>query len=98
MNLVQQPSNLETFVCNHLAREERSVMYVFCDNDGTISMTCGQTDCDVTDVQNCKLVCLGHMIEHEAKLHQLDWLPAGFEAFNEPSGGWILTPLSEEEQ
>ena len=61
-------------------------------------MTCGGQDCDVTDVDNCKLVGLGHMRRNERKLSELEWLPKHFEAFNNPKGGWVLTPLTNEEK
>lgn len=97
MILKSQPFNLATFICGHLFRGERPITYVFHSHDGSISMLCGGPDCDVEDVENCKLVCLGHMIEKEPKLSELDWLPVGFEAWNNPEGGWILTPLPSEE-
>ncbi len=95
MNLNQQPSNVETFICGHLFRNERAIGYVFHDFDGSLSMTCGWSDCDVNRADNCVLSGLGHMREREPKLRDLDWLPAGTVACNAPEDGWHFTPLDE---
>ncbi len=93
MRVCDQPDNLQTFICAHLRKLERPVVYVFADDeDGTLSMLCGGPDCDPNAKNNCFICGLGHMRDHEPAVKRLEELPNGVEAWLSPEKNWIFTP------
>ena len=97
VDLNNLPFRQEVFVCGHLARDERPLAYVFLSEDASLSMLCDQPDdCDVDDVNNCKVACLGHMIERNPDLRLLRSLPRSTEAWRDGGKGWILTATDRE--
>lgn len=96
MNLIEQPGNLETFICGHLLRAERPIGYVFHDFDGSVQMLCGYDDC-VLDGSNIAIVGLGHMMDRDESLRELTNLPIGHEAWRSPEDHWVISPMQKEE-
>lgn len=60
-------------------------------------MLCGQDDCDVEDVNNCKLAGIQHMIEYDPSLLKIKEFRLGTEAWHNENGDWVFTPLPAEE-
>ena len=83
-----------TFTTRQVLEDGYPILEVYHDEDGDWQFLCGTT----TEVDDLKLVCLGCMVERDARLLQLADLPSGWCAVrggaDEP---WIREPYEASE-
>ncbi len=71
------PANLATFVCKHVFRSERPVLFAYRE-DGMLCLMCGEADHDES-ADGFKVVGVGHLLERDPSLNDLERLPEGAE-------------------
>lgn len=82
-----EPNNLRAFVCPHVFRDERPILYV-CRADGDWQFLCGGGDHD----EQGHVVGVGHLTARDPSLNELSGLKADWEAERTEVGGkWVLS-------
>lgn len=80
---------LGVYCCEHVFRGERRVLLV-ARNDGDWQFLCG--DVDHPDTSEPYHVCVGHLLDQDATLHELADLPPEWEAERTSTASpWIRT-------
>lgn len=86
----------KAFVCIHVFQHERPVLLVN-RADGDWSFLCGDLHDD--DASACRVVGIGHVLEHDPSLMAVLDLPAEWDAErNEVGGDWDIHPIPDEER
>lgn len=81
------PANLAAFVCPHVFKDERPILYV-CRADGDWQFLCGEEDHSDADGH---VVGVGHLTDRDPTLHELADLPSDYEAQRKQTGqAWVI--------
>lgn len=94
--LTENPSNRATFICNHLFKEEREILFAAFDVDEAIILACGSDDHEGSS--DWHLVGLGHLTSRDPSLATApELLPGEFCDRKFRGGPWKIGKLEDEE-
>ncbi|PKM01448.1 MAG: hypothetical protein CVV16_14530 [Gammaproteobacteria bacterium HGW-Gammaproteobacteria-6] len=83
------------YCCSHIFKNERPVLLVVRDKDGSWQFLCGESD----DSCECHLVGVGHLLDRDSSLRRMAELSISSGAERQSdTDGWVHFELDEEDQ